>query len=191
MSIIETLARDHRALEQMLGELSSIASSEPRQRITAFSDLQTLLQAHSRAEEEVVYRQLREQLPEEEKILEAFEEHHVADVLLQELASACPGGAAWCAKAKVLEEVLRHHVKEEELSLFPMLTENFSDEALRAMDEDFRTLKHERLESFLGPFRRATPAFAGRASISAQAAAGRFVRRGELAVRRALSRLRD
>jgi hypothetical protein len=121
--------------------------------------------------------------------MEAFEEHHVADVLLQELASACPGGPGWAAKVRVLEEVLRLHIKQEELDLFPLVTGAFDAPMLALMEREFRALRHEGLEALLGGIRRATPAFAGRATIGAQAAAGRFVRRGELYLRHALSRL--
>jgi hemerythrin-like domain-containing protein len=190
MPIIETLAKDHRALEEMLTALQETASSEPQARIEAFANFQALLVAHSRAEEEVVYRRLRQRQPEEEKTLEAMEEHHLADILLQELASACPGGVSFSVKAKVLEELLRHHIKEEELTLFALVESNFAPAQQEAMDQDFRALKHERIERFLGGLRRATPAFAGRAVISVQAAAGRIARRGELYARRTLSRLR-
>lgn len=190
MPIIETLAQDHRALEKALTGLGGTTGRDGKVRLEQFTRFQALLQAHSRAEEEVVYRRLRAMQPDEEKTLEAFEEHHVADILLQELASACPGGKGWAAKLKVLEELLRHHIKEEELHLFPLIEEELSAPARALMDEDFRALKHERIEELLAPIRRATPAFAGRASITAQAAAGRYLRRGELYVRHAISSIR-
>jgi hemerythrin-like domain-containing protein len=189
MPIVELLAKDHRALEKNLTALGETASTEPDRRIELFSKLQTLLQSHARAEEEVVYRRLRALQPDEAKTLEAFEEHHLVDILLQELASACPGGAGWAAKSKVLEELLRHHIKEEELTLFPLIQESVDKPTRDLMGREFRALKHEAIEAFLAPFRRATPAFAGRAAITAQAAAGRYLRRGELFVRHALSQI--
>ena len=189
MSVLDALARDHRTLESLLSELGQIPSTEPSRRTEAFGRLQALLLAHARAEEEVVYRRILQQTPKEPKTMEAFEEHHVADLLLQELASACPGGPGWAAKLKVLEEVLRMHIKEEELDVFPLVTAGCDAAAQALMEREFRALKHEGLETTLGALRRATPAFAGRATIYAQAAAGRILRRGELYVRRALSRL--
>lgn len=190
MSILDSLARDHRQLETLISTLGSMPSTDAAERVKLFSRLQSLLQGHSRAEEEVVYRRLRARRPEEEETLEAYEEHHVADVLLQELASARSGGIAWTAKVKVLEEVLRHHIKEEEQQLFPLVRESFDERQQVQMDVEFQTLKHEGIELFLGPIRRATPAFAGRAAITMQAAAGRYARRGELYLRRRLAQLR-
>lgn len=190
MSILDALAQDHRQIEKVISSLGDISSAKPAERIAVFSKLQTLLVAHSRAEEEVVYRRLHQRGADEQKTLEAYEEHHVADILLQELASGCPGGAAWAAKVQVLEELLRHHIKEEELNIFPLVTDAF-DEATRAlMDEEFTIARHDRLEALFGRLRRATPAFLGRAAISLQVAAGRGLRRGELSVHRALAQLR-
>lgn len=187
MSITDSLAKDHRTLEQLLTQLAETRAEEAPARIARFSRLQALLQAHSRAEEEVVYRRLMRWSSDEEKTLEAFEEHHVADVLLQELASACPGGVAWSAKLKVLEELLRHHIKEEELILFPLIQDCFNAENQDRMAREFEWLKHEEFEELLAPLRRATPAFAGRASITLQAAMGRYLRRGELFLRDRIS----
>lgn len=189
MSIVDLLARDHRALEEELVALAATSGRQPQERVERFTRLQALLLSHARAEEEVVYRRLRRASPDEEKTLEAFEEHRVADILLQELASACPGGAGWAAKLKVLEEVLRLHIKEEELNLFPLLQESFDETIRELMSREFRALKHEDLETFLAPLRRAMPAIVGRAAVGAQAAAGRYLRRGELYVRHVLSQI--
>jgi hypothetical protein len=180
MPVADVLAKDHRALERLLTSLGETSGNDAEARIELFTQLQALLQAHSRAEEEVVYRRLRAKQPDESKVLEAFEEHHLADILLQELASSCPGGAGWAAKLKVLEETLRLHIREEEIHLFALLGPSFDDVAQARMGREFELVKHERIEAFLAPLRRATPAFAGRAVIGAQAAAGRVLRRGEL-----------
>ena len=190
MPVVELLAQDHRAIERLLTALGATSGSDADARVELFSQLQALLQAHARTEEEVVYRRLRAREPHEAKVLEAFEEHHIGDILLQELASACPGGAGWAAKLKVLEEVLRLHIREEELQLFALLGEAFDPAERARMGREFAALKHERIESLFGPLRRATPAFAGRAAITAQAAAGRYLRRGELYVRHRLGQLR-
>lgn len=187
--IPDLLARDHREIERLITALAALPSHEPGQRTEVFARLQALLLAHARAEEEVVYRRLQQRAPDEPETLDAFEEHHLTDVLLQELASDCPGGPGWAAKVRVLEEVLRHHIKQEELHLFAVLGDGLDAGAQVMMGREFRALKHEALEALLGPIRRATPAFAGRATIYAQAAAGRYLRRGELALRHALSRL--
>lgn len=188
--ITETLARDHRALEQLITELGTTPSREPQRRVELYGTVQSLLVAHARAEEVAVYRPLRRMLPDEVKALEAYEEHHLADLLLQELGSDCPGGRGWGAKARVLEEIVRHHIKEEELQLFALIDQAFDVEAQMRMTAEFTAIKHQNVERALAPLRRATPAFLGRAIVSVQARAGRGARAGELFLRRRLRALR-
>ena len=188
MSILDTLAQEHRRIETLLSALAETSSADADQRVRLFSTLQSTLIAHSRAEEEVVYRVLRRRLPDEVLVLEAYEEHHIADVLLQELATACPGGRGWAAKVRVFGEVVRHHIKEEEVGLFPLVTRACDPADCVTMDAEFQAISHPSLESAMGPLRCAMPAFAGRALVDVQAMAGRYARRGELRVLRALDK---
>lgn len=188
MPIIETLARDHRHLEEHLDALAALRSTEREKRTLLFRRVQALLISHARAEEEVVYRPLRVLVPDEVKLLEAYEEHHIADVLLQELAADCPGDEGWGARTRVLSEVVRHHIKEEELHLFALIEQTVDPSERERMDAEFLAVKHERAEILLGPLRQATPAFLGRAAIGVQASSGRWLRRGELYLRRRLGR---
>lgn len=186
MSILNTLAQEHRRFETLLAELAQTPSGDAQTRLRVFGELQSSLIAHTRAEEEVVYRVLRERLPDEMLVLEAYEEHHIADVILQELAGACPGGRGWAAKVRVFEEVLRHHIKEEETGLFPLVTQTCDENECETMNAEFRAVRHSGLETAIGPLRRAMPAFAGRALVDVLATAGQLARRAELRVLRAL-----
>lgn len=190
MSILEALAHDHRALEACIAQLATTPHTEPTQRRRLFAQLQSQLVAHARAEEVVVYQALRERLPQDASTLEALEEHHVADLLLQELAADCPGGLRWSAKLRVLEETLRHHIKEEEITLFAVIEQQFDDDTRLRMGLEFAALKHERIEAMLAPLRRALPSFAGRALVTPQVMVGRLFRRGELLLRRRFTRRR-
>jgi hemerythrin superfamily protein len=186
MSILDTLSQEHRRFETLLSDLTATSGSDGALRLKLFDELQSRLIAHSRAEEEVVYRVLRARCPDEERVLEGYEEHHIADVLLQELAAACPGGRGWAAKTRVFEEVLRHHIKEEETDLFPLVSEHCGESELWTMRAEYRAVQHSGLEAAMGPLRRALPAFAGRALVDVQAMAGRYTRRGELHLLRSL-----
>jgi hemerythrin-like domain-containing protein len=72
-----------------------------------------LLTIHTYIENEVMYPRVRELLPEvEDDVLESYEEHHVADVLVFELSSMKPGDERFTAKTTVL-------IEEEEQEWFP------------------------------------------------------------------------
>ena len=62
-----------------------------------------------------MYPRVRELLPDlEDDVLESYEEHHVADLLVVELAALEPTAERFEAKTTVLIENVRHHMDEEE-----------------------------------------------------------------------------
>ena len=79
-----------------------------------------LLTIHTYLENEVMYPRVRELLPEfEDDVLESYEEHHVADVLVVELSAMKPSDERFDAKTTVLIENVEHHMTEEEDEWFP------------------------------------------------------------------------
>ena len=79
-----------------------------------------LLTVHTFIENEVMYPRVRELLPDlEDDVLESYEEHHVADVLVVELAAMKPDAERFVAKTTVLIENVEHHIAEEEDEWFP------------------------------------------------------------------------
>src|SRR3954447_17728000 len=99
-----------------------------------------LLTIHTYLENEVMYPRVRELLPElEDDVLESYEEHHVADVLVMELSTMKPDDERLTAKTTVLIENVRHHIKEEEDEWFPQVRQALSRTTLQeigaSMDE--------------------------------------------------------
>jgi hemerythrin-like domain-containing protein len=92
---------------------------------------------HTYVENEVMYPRIREMLPDlEDDVLESYEEHHVADVLVAELASMKPADERFTAKATVLIESVRHHMKEEEDDWFPKVRQGLGRKALQRLGAD-------------------------------------------------------
>ena len=77
-----------------------------------------------------------------EVVLEGFEEHHIADVIVKELQEVAPNDEVWGAKFKVLKENIEHHIQEEEGNMFRFARGIFSREELR--DLGSRMLKSRR-----------------------------------------------
>ncbi|MCW2774452.1 MAG: hemerythrin [Nocardioides sp.] len=83
-----------------------------------------LLTVHTYIENEVMYPRVRELVPDlEDDVLESYEEHHVADVLVMELTAMKPSDERFDAKTTVLIENVRHHIEEEEDEWFPKVRE--------------------------------------------------------------------
>ena len=101
-----------------------------------------LLTVHTYIENEVMYPQVRALLPElEDDVLESYEEHHVADVLVMELAAMDRSDERFEAKATVLIENVTHHIEEEEQDWFPKVREGLSRTQLREIGEELAAAK--------------------------------------------------
>jgi len=114
-------------------------------RVSDFKQLKKLLTAHARAEEAVVYAALikkRSSKDSRDHGNEGFVEHGLVDGLLAQIAATRPGGSdLWRARAKVLSELLKHHIDEEEREVFEELGEHFSDAQREQMADDFEARK--------------------------------------------------
>jgi hemerythrin-like domain-containing protein len=91
-----------------------------------------LLTVHTYIENEVMYPRVRELVPAlEDDVLESYEEHHVADVLVMELVGMKPSDERFTAKTTVLIENVRHHIEEEEDEWFPQVREALGRKVLQ------------------------------------------------------------
>jgi hemerythrin-like domain-containing protein len=91
-----------------------------------------LLTVHTYIENEVMYPRVRELVPDlEDDVLESYEEHHVADVLVMELVAMKPTDERFTAKTTVLIENVRHHIEEEETEWFPQVREALGRKVLQ------------------------------------------------------------
>ncbi len=135
MNIYERLEQDHREMAGMMDKLESGYDAR------VFEKLANELTAHMRAEEEVLYRPLRDAEPAHEPVLEGYEEHHVGDLILRELKANNPGTDRWMAKFNVLKENVEHHIEEEEGPLFDAARQVLPDERAVAMVREFQAEK--------------------------------------------------
>lgn len=136
------LISDHHEIKRLLRRLDMTSERSSRTREKLFSDLRRLLVAHSRAEETVLYDRLRKQGDEASDLaLEAYEEHHVADLVLEELAALSPENERWGAKISVLKESLEHHIQEEERELIPLARKKFERAEAIELAREFEAIR--------------------------------------------------
>ena len=130
---IEILEREHRHFENLLkqGEDSTERARATRRELLA--TLTADLNAHELMEEKVLYPALQSHPQARDIVLEGFEEHHVADLIVKELHDVATNDEAWGAKFKVLKENIEHHIQEEEGNMFRLARGIFSRDELRAL----------------------------------------------------------
>ena len=135
------LMDDHWQLKHLFDEFEATDDERERDRIA--NEAMQLLEMHSAIEEEIVYPALR-QTPEEGENLyqEALEEHHVIDMLIEELRELTASDVNFVAKFRVMAENVRHHIEVEEGEMLPYL-EDSEDFDAEAMAEELESRKDE------------------------------------------------
>jgi hemerythrin superfamily protein len=136
------LAKDHDEVKDLLRGL--VDGQQGRSRAQLLETLKTNLTAHSRAEEQVVYdAMIRARAKQDVHILaeEGYVEHGAVDDLLVRISGLEIGTDLWLAHAKVIREMLEHHIAEEQDQIFAQLGDYFSREERVAMGKEFLRLK--------------------------------------------------
>lgn len=133
LDAIELLERDHRRFEALLeeGEKTTERATATRRRI--LKTMAEELTRHEAMEEKVLYPALQSHPQARDIVLEGYEEHHVADVILRELQQSRVTSEQWGAKFKVLKESLEHHIEEEEGEMFRKARGIFSRDELQEL----------------------------------------------------------
>jgi hemerythrin-like domain-containing protein len=119
---IVLLKSDHKEIKRVFSDFEKAGEDAHTAKAKLVDTMIELLTVHTYIENEVMYPRVRELLPDlEDDILESYEEHHVADVLVMELAGMTPDDERFTAKTTVLIENVRHHIDEEEQEWFPQV----------------------------------------------------------------------
>lgn len=160
--ILSLVMLDHETLRESIEVLTSEEASltDKKRHLNRFLKN---LRLHTKAEEASFYDGLVELKDLRAQVLEAYEEHSIADTLTFELESM-HFESDWTdeveAKAKVLAELIKHHAEEEEAELFPEARKLLTKKDLENLGEiylkkrkDFKTeLDEQPLLPSLGQF---------------------------------------
>ena len=134
---IVLLKHDHKEIRRIFREFQQAGENATARKGKLVDKIIELLTVHTYIENEVMYPRVRALLPDlEDDILESYEEHHVADVLVVELAAMKPTDERFDAKTTVLIENVTHHIEEEEQDWFPKVREGLGRKALQEIGAD-------------------------------------------------------
>lgn len=115
---VKLLEKDHRRFERLMKDGEETTARARVRRREILNTLAAEIAAHERKEERLLYPALKRHRDARDIVLEGYQEHHVADVLVGELKNLDPADERWGAKFKVLKESLDHHIEEEEGHMF-------------------------------------------------------------------------
>jgi hemerythrin-like domain-containing protein len=117
---VALLESDHRRFEELLKQGEETTQRARKTRTQLLDTLTALLNVHESIEEKVMYPALKPHAEARDIVLEGYQEHHVADLIVNELHDLAKDDEKWGAKFKVLKESLEHHIEEEEKRMFPI-----------------------------------------------------------------------
>jgi hemerythrin superfamily protein len=140
--ILETLKQDHNDVADLLDRMVESKSAPERKNLLVA--IKGALVPHLRAEEKVVYDAVGALRGKEQHIhrAEGYREHALGDKTLADLGKMTdPMSPEFSAAAKVLKELVEHHVEEEENNIWSDVKEHFSEERRIEMNRKFLAAK--------------------------------------------------
>ena len=127
MNIFEALRESHDRQRTYADALIQTSGDTP-ERVEAYKQLKSELQAHETAEERHFYIPLMEFDNGVDLSRHAIAEHHEMDEMMEELDETEMSSPTWLVVAKKLAEKVNHHLEEEEQKFFQMAGKLLDDQ---------------------------------------------------------------
>jgi hypothetical protein len=141
MNIYQRIKQDHDHAREIIAKLKETTPRAVKTRQTLFDELKLDMWIHHKVEEAVFYSYLRGGKEMHGEAMEAYNEHHMANGVFEELDTFPVDSEEWGMKFKALCELIEHHMKEEERDFFPEAKDVISAEVARMMGEEFDARK--------------------------------------------------
>lgn len=141
---IGLLKSDHREVESLFAQFQKTRSQD--RKLELARRVCAALKVHTAIEEEIFYPAFYEATGEKSIHHEAEVEHEGAKKLIAEIEASGPQDDYFDAKVKVLSEMIRHHVNEEEKRDGMFAKAKQSEMDLAALGEQLAARKSELME---------------------------------------------
>jgi hemerythrin HHE cation binding domain-containing protein len=139
------LKDDHDKAKKLMEELAETTERAVKTRQEKWTKLLKELTIHENIEEEIFYPALHEHPKLKEIVLEALEEHHLVDDIVEQLKDTAFEDEHWAAKFKVTKENIEHHIEEEEGPMFTEVRKAFSKDELEELGSRMDASKQEQM----------------------------------------------
>jgi hemerythrin superfamily protein len=141
LDAIALLKADHRQVEDWFEQFEKARSDD--RKLALATDICNALSVHTTIEEEIFYPAFLEATDDKDLHHEAEVEHDGAKKLIAEIEASGPDDDYYDAKVKVLSEMIKHHVKEEEQPGGMFAEARKSEMDLDALGEQMAARKEE------------------------------------------------
>jgi hemerythrin superfamily protein len=142
MDAITLLKADHKTVKSLFTKFNKLGDAAYKSKREVVDQIIEELSIHASIEELVFYPAVRSEVhAADDDVLEALEEHHVAKWVLSELDGMDPKHERFDAKVTVLIESVKHHMEEEETTLFPEVRQAMGRKRLLELGEALEKAK--------------------------------------------------
>ena len=121
VNAFDLLEQDHREVEEWFDEYDELKNNHENRKAELAEKICLALKVHAQLEEEIFYPRAREATKDDDLIDESLVEHATVKNLISEIEEMEAGEELYDAKIRVLGEMVKHHIREEEEELFPEL----------------------------------------------------------------------
>lgn len=116
MSVFDLIKKDHDNMRSLMSQIKDVQSFNNKKSI--FRQIKDELWAHNKIEERVFYEYLKGSEKTWFNSMESINEHHFLNSIVEELDTIDVSSRKWDVKFKVFDELLDHHMDEEEDEIF-------------------------------------------------------------------------
>jgi hemerythrin-like domain-containing protein len=149
MKATDLLVEQHHTVARLFKAIESASAPSEKERL--FKELAANLAAHDGIERDIFYPACKEAMGMNDDLGEALVEHGVIEFSLYQ-ANEAVGSPEFAFKCKVLQEMVEHHVEEEEKEFFPKTEKALGANALEALGEEMTEAFEDALsEDFQAP----------------------------------------
>lgn len=123
---MEALKTEHRMVEKLFDKLLATDDSQTTKRNMLLGKIAYALTKHANEEENTIYPALK-QHGLEPRSDHLFDDHAKIKSFIYELKNAPASDPNWLMRAREFQQLIMHHVREEEDEIFPALRARLSD----------------------------------------------------------------
>ncbi len=149
VDILSIIKNEHREVAAMLDKALHLEPDDAELKNLA-SDIESALGMHLAIEERLFYKRLRDRAEKDEQRVDVFEgytEHELAKHLIGLLKSTRKRDEVFKAELQVLCETVKHHVKEEESTIFSLARRYIPKDELEALGDEWQAAKNRMARS--------------------------------------------
>ena len=139
MNVGDVIRSEHDEVRRTISKLEA-SGQDPEGRRQMFLQMVKIVEAHFRAEEGIVFVELRKVPSLKDLTDELTAEHNALRLLATDLANLKAGDSMWRSRLAVINELAAAHFSKEETIVIPHAPELFSMATLEALGKRFEEL---------------------------------------------------